>query len=473
MGGVVAAGDRYTAEAARDVLADGGNAVDAAVAASFTAFVAQPLLAGAGGAGMMTVALPGTEPAVVDFFSTMPALATSAVPLDFRAVEIDFGATTQTFHVGRGSVAPPAALPGLIEAARRFGSRPLTELVAAAARHAREGVELSAQGAMVYGLLWPIQRLSPEATALAGGALPDQHTILHNPELADLLEETARLEATPPRFERALLEAFGPAAGGLLTEDDLRRSAPRVREPRRVELGSWTVLTSPHVGGARVTRLLGELTSRAPSLDEAEEVSRIALACRAASEREPRPGRGSTTHISVLDGAGGAASVTLTNGEGCGYVAPGTGVQPNNFLGEEDLNPHGFHAHEAGTILPTMIAPTVAIEGGRATVALGSGGSNRIRSVVAQVLYRLMRGEPLEQAVLAPRVHAEGEDVWIERAQWRDPDAVERALGAVFGRVHPFPDRAFYFGGVHAVRVGDGEPEAVGDPRRGGVVARA
>ncbi|MCA9608527.1 MAG: gamma-glutamyltransferase [Myxococcales bacterium] len=470
MRGVVAAGDPRTAEAARDVLADGGNAVDAAVAGAFTAFVAEPLLASAAGAGMMTIALPDAPPLVVDFFSTMPGLGGTPDRLDFHAVEVDFGATTQTFHVGRGSVATPAALPGLLEAARRFGTRPLSALVAAAARHAREGLTLSAENAMVYSLLWAIQRQSPEAVALAGGALPDRTTRLVNPALADLLEEVASLDAVPPRFTRALLDAFGPGHGGLLSPVDLERAAPRLVEPRRIALGEWTVLTSPHVGGARVARLVGELTSRAPETDEAEEAARIAVASRNASARDPG-GRGSTTHVSVMDAAGGAASVTLTNGEGCGFVAPGTGVQPNNFLGEEDLNPDGFHHHAPGTVLPTMIAPTVALRHGRPRMALGSGGSNRIRSVVSQVLYRVIAlGATLEEAVLAPRVHAEGDDVWLERAGWRDPDAVERALEARFARVHPFPGRAFYFGGVHAVRA-TGDGEAVGDPRRGGAVA--
>lgn len=472
MKGVAAAGDRRTAEAARDVLAGGGNAVDAAVAAGFTAFVAEPLLASAGGAGLMTVALPDAEPAVVDFFSTMPGLGGRPARLDFHNVEIDFGSTTQTFHVGRGSVAPPGALPGLIEAARRFGTRPLTELVERAVGFARAGLPLSAENAAVFSLLWPIQRRSEEAVALAGGRPPAAGDAFENPALADLLEEAARLEATPDRFRRALLDAFGVDAGGLLSEQDLARAAPRVREARHVDLGRWTIVTSPHVGGGRVARMVAQLAEHPPEPVEALEALRVARACRAASARVP-DGRGSTTHISVLDAHGGAASVTLTNGEGCGHVAPGTGVQPNNFLGEDDLNPDGFHRHVAGDVLPTMIAPTIGLERGRPVIALGSGGSNRIRSVVSQVLYRVMRGETVEHAVLAPRIHAEADDVWIEDVDWAGFDAIEAELSEEFARVHPFPDRAFYFGGVHAVLVdANGAAHAAGDPRRGGAVAR-
>jgi len=454
------------------VLRAGGNAVDAAVAAAFTAFVAEPLLASAGGAGMMTIALTDRDPVVVDFFSTMPGLGARPTDLDFRAVTIDFGPTTQSFHVGPGSVAPPVALPGLIEATKRFGTLPLSELIVPAVTHARKGLCLSAENAQVYRLLWGIQQLSDEAVALAGGVMPTTASELRNPALADLLEEMARLGTTPPRFERALLDGFGPRSGGMVTAEDMARAAPRLGPPRAIEIDDWTVLASPHVGGSRVSRLLRALFSTDPHSDEAAEAARVAGACRAASVRGKPGGRGSTTHISVIDALDGAASVTLTNGEGCGFVVEGTGVQPNNFLGEDDLNPEGFHTHLPGVVLPTMIAPTIALRNGRPEMALGSGGSNRIRSVVSQVLYRVIRGDELEHAVMAPRVHAEGDDVWIENVEWSDFDAVERALAVDFERVNPFPKRAFYFGGVHAVRTdGRGHAEAVGDPRRGGAIA--
>lgn len=445
--------------------------MDAAVAGAFAAFVAEPLLASAGGAGMLTAALPGRRPVCVDFFPSAPS-GQPAAP-DFFEVVIDFGSTTQGFHVGRGSVAAPLALPGLIEAARH-GVLPLTELVSPAVRMAREGATLGPEGAHVFSLLWPIQTLSEEAIALAGGGLPAAGDTLTNPDLADLLEELGRLGETPPRFFDAVLEGFGPDAGGMLTAADLE-ATPRTGAPRQLRLGDWAVLTSSRVGGALVEVILGALSGADPEPDEAAEVLRVAEACRAGhAARAAASARGSTTHVSVLDAAGGAASVTLTNGEGCGQVARGTGVQLNNFLGEEDLNPAGFHRHAPGTPLPTMIAPTVGLHHGRPAMALGSGGSNRIRSVVSQVLYRVMRGEPVEHAVVAPRVHAETDHAWVELVERTDPDAVLAALRSRFGVVHPFPGRAFYFGGVHAALIdAEGRAHAAGDPRRGGAVAYA
>ena len=455
------------------VLRQGGNAVDAAVAGAFAAFVAEPLLASPGGAGMLTLAKPGEPPAVVDFFPSFPSGRPEA--RDFFEVDVDFGSAIQRFHVGRASAAPPLALPGLIEAATRFGSLPLANLVAPAIRMAREGVVLGVEGAGVFALLWAIQELSRDAVALAGGARPSAGSVLKNLELAALLEELGDTSRVPERFTRALIEELGPEAGGLLSIADIEGAAPTVVAPREIRVGDWTILTSPRIGGALVGVILEQLFLREPHADEVAETLRFALASRAGHDaRTTLSGRGSTTHLSTIDALGGIASVTLTNGEGCGHVLSGTGVQVNNFLGEEDLNPAGFHVHRPGTPLPTMIAPTIGLLHGAPVLGSGSGGSNRIRSVVSQVLYRVMRGEPVEHAVIAPRIHAESDDAWIELAERDHPEAIVRALEARFGRVHAFPNRAFYFGGANTVMVdAEGHTHAAGDPRRGGCVAYA
>ncbi|MFK7987200.1 MAG: gamma-glutamyltransferase, partial [Sandaracinaceae bacterium] len=424
MSAVVAAGCHETAEAAAEVLRAGGNAVDAAVAGSFAAFVAEPLLASAGGAGILTVALPDRPPAEVDFFSPAPGFGAPPDEPDFVAVPIDFGSATQTFHIGRASVAPPLALDGLTLASRRLGRLPLLDTLTPAIEMAQRGVRVGKEGALVYSLLWPIQAHSEATRALAGGGVPDEDTRLANPDLAALLEEVARHGGSPPSFDEALLRDFGPHAGGLLTRADLDAAVPRVGAPRRVDLGAWTVLTSTRPGGAALGAIVRRLIEDPSVLEEAAHVARVAEACRHGHAARTLDARGSTTHLSVIDHEGGAAAVTLTNGEGCGYVATGTGVQPNNFLGEEDLNPAGFHQHPAGDALPTMVAPTIATLRGTPRFVLGSGGSNRIRSVVAQVLHRLVQGEPLQDAVLRPRVHAEDDDVWVELTGRRAPDAI-------------------------------------------------
>src|SRR5262249_20273156 len=116
---------------------------------------------------------------------------------------------------------------------------------------------------------------------------------------------------------------------------------------------------------------------------------------------------GSTTHISALDAIGGAVSLTLTNGEGSGHVLHGTGMIANNLLGEEDLHPRGFHRDPPGASLMTMMAPTI-LPRGEDRIAPGSGGSNRLRTAILQVLTGLVEyGLPLQEAVSAPRLHLE------------------------------------------------------------------
>jgi gamma-glutamyltranspeptidase/glutathione hydrolase len=182
---------------------------------------------------------------------------------------------------------------------------------------------------------------------------------------------------------------------------------------------------------------------------------------------------GSTTHISVLDADGACASVTCSNGSGSGVLVPGTGVILNNMLGEEDLNPAGFHRIAPGRRVPSMMAPTVVLRDGELVLALGSAGSNRIRSAILQTVIRhVEQGFPVAEAVEAPRLHFEQGVVQAE------PGIDEAALGRIEARGVPVARRPalnLFFGGVQAVARDprDGGLSGGGDPRRGGAVAYA
>jgi gamma-glutamyltranspeptidase / glutathione hydrolase len=177
---------------------------------------------------------------------------------------------------------------------------------------------------------------------------------------------------------------------------------------------------------------------------------------------------GSTTHISVLDAEGACASLTCSNGSCSGVIVPGTGVHLNNMLGEADLNPHGYHRHEPGRRIPSMMAPTVVLREGKPEVALGSAGSNRIRSAILQTIIGVVDdGMTASEAVNRPRVHFESGVVdaepGVDEAQL---DALERDGWQVARWV----ERNLYFGGVQAVARDplSGELSGGGDPRRGG-----
>jgi gamma-glutamyltranspeptidase / glutathione hydrolase len=175
---------------------------------------------------------------------------------------------------------------------------------------------------------------------------------------------------------------------------------------------------------------------------------------------------GSTTHIAVVDADGWACSVTCSNGACSGVVVPGTGIHVNNMLGEQDLNPLGFHRHPPGRRMPSMMAPTIVLRDGEPELVLGSAGSNRIRSAILQTIVGVVdNGLAAGPAVEAPRVHFEAGVVWAE------PGIPEEALAAVGYPVRRFRSLNVYFGGVQAAerRPDTGALSGGGDPRRGGV----
>jgi gamma-glutamyltranspeptidase/glutathione hydrolase len=147
---------------------------------------------------------------------------------------------------------------------------------------------------------------------------------------------------------------------------------------------------------------------------------------------------------------------------------PGTGIMLNNMLGEEDLNPRGFHRWPEDRRIASMMAPSLLLSDDGSAVATGSGGSNRIRSAILQVLLNLTDfGLPLEQAVNRPRIHFESGLLNLEPEQ---QPAVLRALGNEFPQQKLWEDHNLFFGGAHSVRRdARGRLSGVGDPRRGGV----
>jgi gamma-glutamyltranspeptidase/glutathione hydrolase len=179
-----------------------------------------------------------------------------------------------------------------------------------------------------------------------------------------------------------------------------------------------------------------------------------------------RRSSGGTTHVSVCDGEGNAASMTTSNGEGSGYLVPGTGIMLNNMLGEDDLHPEGFHASPPGERVSSMMSPCLLLGAEGVRLVAGSGGSKRIRTAMLQALCAVVDfAAPVQETVEFPRLHWDGERVQVE------PGFPEAALEALRSRweLNLWPERNVYFGGVNAAAP-DGQ--AAGDPRRGGAAAR-
>jgi gamma-glutamyltranspeptidase/glutathione hydrolase len=464
-------------------------------------WVAEPPLTGPGAGGFMLVHTASGEDHLLDFFVAAPGRGLEgAEPAELTPIDIHFSEdAVQRFNVGPSSVGAHGNPLGLAEALERFGTSSLAELTAAPARAARDGIDVVQMQAFLFRILEPILRSTPECSELyaPGGRLLAEGDSWRMPELGDLLE---RLGAEGPAFlyagevGRACSE-WVLARGGLLTTEDLAGYRVVEREPAEVGYQGRRVLTNPppSSGGILIADALGilERLDRPHGPDVIAEV--IASTNRARDEEflaglsqqgyleqflrkdaldnvatEVRSRLGNTTHISVLDADGSCATVTCSNGSCSGVVVPGTGMHLNNMLGEQDLNPLGYHQHEPGTRVPSMMAPTMALRDGRPEVALGSAGSNRIRSAILQTLLAVIdHGLAAQAAVERPRIHVEGAEVEAEPGV--DDEALVQLQSSGW-TVRRWEEQNLFFGGVQAVARNPetGELSGGGDPRRGG-----
>jgi gamma-glutamyltranspeptidase/glutathione hydrolase len=497
--GAVACGHPVTASAAAEILAEGGNAFDAVIAAQFAACVAEPVLASVGGGGFLLAHPAGGAPVIYDFFVQTPRTPGEVSTVEFHPVHADFGTATQEFHIGLGAAATPGSLAGMESIHNELASLPMARLVEPAARAAREGVPIEALQASIFEIVKPIYAASSEARTIYGGI--EEGRLLVQSDLADTLEQVAHQGAG--RFYRGdfadAVARLAREGGGHLCMEDLTGYRVVKRRPLRLGHANATVLTNPPpssggiligfglqlieamgvarqpFGSATHLAIMAEAMAatnqaRVDVLATAEDRAGLDPALIERYRREilgaPRFNRG-TTHISVVDGQGNAAAMTLSNGEGCGVVVPGTGVMLNNMLGEEDINPGGFGEWPPDQRLTSMMAPTLVETAAGTRLALGSGGSNRIRTAILQVVSNLLDfGDAVETAVRRPRLHMEGDLLSIESGF--DDDAT-RAIENGPATVHQWPGQSLFFGGVHVAEQAEGRFRAAGDPRRGGV----
>jgi gamma-glutamyltranspeptidase / glutathione hydrolase len=510
--GAIAAGNPETAAAAAAVLEDGGNAFDAALAALCAACVTEPVLASLGGGGFLLARPEGAEPVLYDFFAQTPRHRTSGEEVDFFPIVADFGTAQQEFHIGMGSIATPGMIKGLFAVHGELGSMPMARIVEPAVVLARNGVPFHPLQAYIFEIVSPIYLSDASCMKVFGSrGKPDQLVgegeILSNPRFADTLEALAA-EGEDLFYRGEIgrqLTADCHRRGGYLSMEDLENYRVVMREPLCLEVGDAQVFTNPppstggiliafalellkgsalggtRFGGAEHLRRLASamaLTNKARIdghlHDAGEDAARTLLdpdfvdLYRRQVLGRPTALRG-TTQISVIDARGNAASLTLSNGEGCGYMVPGTGIVLNNLLGEEDINPHGFHRWPRDVRMCSMMAPSLVARRDGAISALGSGGSNRIRTAILQVLLNLLEfGMTVEDAVMSPRIHFENDLLSVETGFGDDDIAL---LAADFPNMERWRERNLFFGGVHTVQFDPvtGSFVGAGDIRRGGV----
>jgi gamma-glutamyltranspeptidase/glutathione hydrolase len=500
-GVAVASSTKLAADAGAIVADAGGNAVDAAVAATLVSLTTEPAICALGAGGFLTIWPPASDPVTIDGYIEMPGrgLPPESFGGGRRDVRIGYGGGVD-LTVGHGSVGTPGGLAALSLASHRYGRLPWSEVVEPAYQDVKNGFALSLAS---YSYL-------KYAADPVFGWNEQSHRALHHPdgtlrrpgetiwieELAHTLRRIADHGAEDfYAGETARLIALDVQKnGGVLTLEDLATYAPVVRRPLVSGVEKWRVATNPPpaLGGSTLTAMLllmqnepvdrwgppevgwlarvqeGVFDYRLDNLDLSDDLERDLerlLEEARFGELKRWVCSPSTVHTSAVDADGLACSVTMSAGYGSGVMPPGTGAWMNNCLGEHELNRRGFHQWPVGARLPSNMAPSVARHEDGSVISIGSPGADRITTAILQVLVNhLHLGMTLAEAVGHPRLHVENHD-------GEKVAAYESGLPVENVRI---PTRRFdgldmYFGGAGAAkRNADGTFEVAADPRRGG-----
>ena len=451
----VAAGHPATADAAAEILEEGGCAADGAIAACLASCVAESVMTGllGGGHAIYFDAASGRA-RNLDFFVGAPGLGSDGVEPAMTELEIPFGTELVHYAVGIGSCAVPGVPAGLDSLWQAHGRAPWRRLVEPALRLANGAVPMPEAHAACLAMLAPVMTMNEgERIYSPGGALLAEGDPLRQPGLVHALEALAE-EGPRAAYEgtigSALLELMA-ARGGSVTADDLQAYEARWSEPLRVDYCGHSLLTR-----AALMEFAGALAALPPlrGLDEAAR----ALATAGALGGVPAADSG-TTNFSIADEEGNACVLTTSLGLGSGDFVPGYDLHLNSMLGEADLLTGPL---VPGERMASMMSPSLALDAGGVALAAGAAGGTRLRSALVQVVSGVLdEGLELQAAVDRPRLHAAGPRVHLEGGF--DPTTVDGLVAAGF-EVQEWPGRHHYFGGVSAV----GRSAAAGDPRRSG-----
>ena len=500
--GMVVTNHPLGSAAGAEMLAAGGNAVDAAIASLFALTVVEPMMVGIFGAGMTHIRLADGAHVTVDNYTLAPAAARADMyrPVsdtwpDYMKAEGDANIT------GLLAVGVPGTLKAWCEVLERFGRLDLGTVIEPAIRHATRGFR-----ATPY-LIEAITESAPDLarfpasarTFLPGGAPPRPGDLIRQPEYADTLRAVAA-EGPDALYGGAVGAAVADyvrAGGGLVTLDDLKKYRTVERPPVRGAYRGFEIVgpPPPSAGGIHIVEMLNVLEAydvAAMGFGTAEyfhlmaEVLKIGFADRDASTGDPdfleipvarltskayaaarrreidlgRAGRyapGSpgmesshTTHVTTGDRDGNLVAMTQTinNLFGAKVAVPGTGIMLNNNMGLFDPHPGRPNSVAPGKRMRSSMAPTIVARDGRPVLALGLPGGIRISTSVMQALVNWIdHGMTVQEAVEAPRIWTQGQDLEMERGI---PEAVRSAVAARGHAVVPVTTVA---GGMNAVAV--------------------
>ncbi len=475
------------AEAGRAILAEGGNAVEAAVAVSITLNVVEPFASGLGGGGFMMVTPVGSlaRTEVIEGRAKLSSLHSEDYIYPKR-VMLPWVPKTGPMS---------AAVPGLGRllglALKKYGRKmPLVRLFRRAVQLAEEGFEVGEVYAYCSSLFEGTVRGTAECARIYynGGVRFKPGERLVQKDLA----RTLRLVADrgfdvcyTGEVGMAMARAVN-ATGPVWGRDDLARYEAKVRPPLWAEVAGHSVATTPPPsrGGAGILRTLlrydADPVKLAPVLRSVfreidplvgdPDLMPIDLSGKAEGQDAPKPG-GGTSHFVVVDSEGTVVSMSQTLGHffGSGVVVPGYGVLLNDDISDMERKPGHPNSVAPNKRSVCNMAPTTVFRGGRPRLSLGTPGSLRVFPAMAQVIANvLFQGMDLERAVAAGRIHWEDNRFFFEGDI--PAEARARARAELDQPVDERRCQDLFFGGVHAVEVlDDGTVVGVADPRREGV----
>jgi gamma-glutamyltranspeptidase/glutathione hydrolase len=515
---MVASAHPLASEAGLQILQDGGNAVDAMVAAAFALGVVEPNASGIGGGGFMTIKLVSQNDGVtIDFRETAPGGATEEV----------YYANTRSFkelvHGGALAIGVPGTVAGLATALEKFGTMSLAEVLKPAINYAQNGFVVSSKlsGFIVEAYDVISENEATSNIYLTDGLPASEGTIIKNPDLASTLIHLAD-NGVDSYYNGSIAEKIASEMKeqkGLITLDDLKNYRVLMKKPVVGTYRGYQIISSapPSGGGTHLIELLNilefyDLKSLKPNSSEyihlLAEAMKIVLADKDANMADPdfysvpielltdkkyaqelikkidlnkalfeyEPQKmlmresNNTTHLSVADKDGNMTALTqsINHWFGSGITVKGTGILLNNHMGDFSSSPGLHNSVEPNKRPVSSIAPTIVLKDGSPFLSIGTPGGSRIISALAQIIINIIDFEMgVDAAIEAPRVHAFKEVLHVEG---RIDQQVIKELEGLGHTIKIHPDYDNYFGGAQAIMVDSQTRELRGgaDSRRAG-----
>ncbi|WP_028748257.1 gamma-glutamyltransferase [Rhizobium mesoamericanum] len=465
--GMVVTAQHLATDVGVDVLKNGGNAVDAAVAVGYALAVVYPTAGNLGGGGFMTIRLKDGMTTFLDFRERAPLAATKTMYLDAKGDIVPRASLDGYLAVG-----VPGSVKGFEMAREKYGTKSRQDLLAPAIRYAKEGFTLE-QGD-VASIGGNVKRLAKDEAAAkiflkAEGKPFAVGEKLVQPDLGGVLSSIA--DKGPDAFYKGMpadaIVKASQAKGGILAKEDFEQYAVRELKPIECNYRGYDIISSPppSSGGVIICEILAVLEGyplsflgygSAETVHLMVEAMRYAYVDRNAALGDPdfvdnpvstmldkgyakairakidpyKAGTSAdlkplgtkesveTTHYSIIDDEGNAVAVTYTlNGNfGAGVVAPGTGILLNNEMDDFTSKPgvanlYGLVQGEANAIAPkktplSSMSPTIVTKDGKPFMIIGSPGGSRIITITLEAILNVIDfGMDISQAVNAPRVH--------------------------------------------------------------------